>query len=425
MSDRVQFTVNGEQVEVSSAPGESLLSVLREQLGIVSVKDGCAPQGQCGCCTVLVDGDPRVACVTPATRVAGRAVTTVDGLDATTRDTLAASFVATGGSQCGFCTPGIVVRAAALLAKGKNRRVDLDRALAAHLCRCTGWQTVYDAVIGAATAPAAWPARDLAAAGQRATLEGGVDQMVVPGVPLGAGGFADDLAPRDALVAVPCPPGAPVDPTVDPSGVVDAAGIAWVVGESLLLARSRAGKVQGRRTTVEARSPLELPALPPGGVRLVTGWVEPAYLEPDASWCEPGGEPASPLANGGAFGGKVDSPVGEAARALADHFGRTVRVVFSREDVVRFGPKRPPIAASAVYHQGTVTTTGVVVGAGRSVRRADRVAVRHRRGQPVVERERRGSVDVVRVARRRDRRARGAHRGRARRSGRRSQRARA
>jgi CO/xanthine dehydrogenase Mo-binding subunit len=73
--------------------------------------------------------------------------------------------------------------------------------------------------------------------------------------------------------------------------------------------------------------------------------VEPAYLETDASWCEPGGEPASPLGNGGAFGGKVSSPVAEAARALAGEHGRPVRVLLSREDTVRLGPKRPPIAA--------------------------------------------------------------------------------
>ena len=354
MSDRVQFTCNGEQVEVSSGPGESLLSVLREQLGIISVKDGCAPQGQCGCCTVLVDGEARVACVTPAARVAGRQVTTVEGLDPVQCGALADAFVATGGSQCGFCTPGIVVRAAALLAKGKDRRVDLDRALAAHLCRCTGWQTVYDAL----ALPGA-PARDLDAAAHRATLEGGVAQHVGPGVPLGAGGFADDHAPRDSLVAVPRPPGTAGE-TVD---AVDAAGLSWVVAESLLEARARAGKVQGRRTTADARPPLDLPVLPSGGVRLVTGWVEPAYLEPDASWCVPGGEPASPLANGGAFGGKADSPVGAAARELADRFGRSVRVVFSREDVVRLGPKRPPIAARAAYHDGTVAIVGAVAGA--------------------------------------------------------------
>ena len=207
MSDRVQFTCNGEQVEVSSGPGESLLSVLREQLGIVSVKDGCAPQGQCGCCTVLVDGDPRVACVTPATRVAGRAVTTVEGLDPAVR------WIARrrrssppAGRSAGSARPGIVVRAAALRAKGKDRKVDLDRALAAHLCRCTGWQTVYDAIERHCVPAARPPNGTSPPRRERAALEGGVPQIVGTGVPLGAGGFADDHAPRDALVAVPCPP---------------------------------------------------------------------------------------------------------------------------------------------------------------------------------------------------------------------------
>ncbi len=348
----MQFSCNGEQVEVDAAPGESLLSALREQLGVVSPKDGCAPQGQCGCCTVLVDGDPRVACVTPVTRVAGRSVTTVEGLDPSVRDSLAARFVATGGSQCGFCTPGILVRAAALAAKGKARRIDLDRALAAHLCRCTGWQTVYEAIEapdGSAAGRPSGPARS------RAELEGGVAQRVESGVPLGDSGFADDHAPRDALVAVPRPPG-----SAAPS--VEAAGMEWVVAESLLEARAVAGKVQGRRTTVEPVAPLTLPPLDAGAVRLATGWVEPAYLEPDASWCEPGGEPATPLANGGAFGGKVSSPVTEAARVLADRLGRTVRVVFAREDVVRLGPKRPPIAATARYDDGRLVVRGVVAG---------------------------------------------------------------
>src|SRR5882724_5951990 len=102
---RVALSVNGEPIEIDVAPDASLLIVLREQLGVLSVKDGCAPQGQCGCCTVLVDGAPRVACVTPVLRVAGRAVTTVEGLDASVRDALVDAFVATGASQCGFCTP--------------------------------------------------------------------------------------------------------------------------------------------------------------------------------------------------------------------------------------------------------------------------------------------------------------------------------
>src|SRR5437762_6224920 len=149
----MRFVLNGASVVVDADAqgGESLLSVLRERLGLVSAKDGCAPQGQCGCCTVLVDGDARVACVTPAVRVEGRAVTTVEGLEPATRDALAGAFVGTGGSQCGFCTPGIVMRAASLLAKGRTRRADVDRGLAAHLCRCTGWQTVYEAIDAAAS----------------------------------------------------------------------------------------------------------------------------------------------------------------------------------------------------------------------------------------------------------------------------------
>ncbi|HEX6311575.1 MAG TPA: 2Fe-2S iron-sulfur cluster-binding protein [Acidimicrobiia bacterium] len=360
MSEVVRFTCNGAPVEVDAAPGESLLSVLREHLLVTSAKDGCAPQGQCGCCTVLVDDAPRVACVTPVTRVAGRSVTTVEGLYDDARDALAAAFVDTGGSQCGFCTPGIVMRAVAMLARGKTARAEVDRALAAHLCRCTGWRTVAAAISVCAEGPtprpvAAQTARDLDAAGRRALLEGGAPQRVGLDVPLGAGGFADDGAPRDALVAVPLPPGSTAPST-------EAAGLRWVVAESLLEARAAAGKVQGRRTTIDERPPLELPPCPPGGVRLATGWVEPAYLEPDASWCEPGGEPATPLANGGAFGGKESSPVTAAARELADHHGRPVRTLFAREDVVRLGPKRSPMAAAARFDGSIVRIEGRVVG---------------------------------------------------------------
>jgi hypothetical protein len=298
---------------------------------------------------VLVDGEPRVACVTPVARVAGRVVTTIEGLDPAGRDRLARAFVATGGSQCGFCTPGIIMR----VSGGRTR--DLDRVLAAHLCRCTGWRTVYDAITGASTdAP-----RDLAAGARRAELEGGVAQLVGPDIPLGGAAFADDTAPRDALVAVPLPPGSTAD-------AVDAAGQRWVVGASLADARRAAGKVQGRRTTVAEQPPLlaTLGAAPLDGVRLATSWVEPAYLEPDASWCAPGGEPVSPVVNGGAFGGKLHSAAPAAARELADRLGATVRVVYSREDVVRLGPKRPPIAATALWLDGTVAIDGVVARGG-------------------------------------------------------------
>ncbi len=143
---------------------------------------------------------------------------------------------------------------------------------------------------------------------------------------LGRAGFADDAAPEGALVAVP-----------------DGEG-GWAVGETLTEARAAAGKVQGRHGTVEPRPPLDLPD-GDWALTLRTSWVEPAYLETDAAWCEPGGEPVGPLGNGGAFGGKETSIVAAAARELADRHERPVRVLLSREDTVRLGAKRPPIAA--------------------------------------------------------------------------------
>ncbi len=333
----LRLTVDGRAVEVPDL-GASLLEVLRDQLGVRSPKDGCSPQGQCGCCTVLVDGAPRVACVTPARRVAGRSVSTLDGLEPVERRAWAEAFCATGASQCGFCTPGIIVRLSGLRTRSTVAapadHQAVERALQAHLCRCTGWRTILDAWDAFGAGPAA--DRDLDAASQRAALEGGVAQRVGPDVALGEGGFGDDLAPVDALVAIQAPGGE------------------WIVAESLNEARAAAGKVQGRRTTIDARPPLDVPA-GDWAATLRTCWVEPAYLETDASWCLPGGEPASPLANGGAFGGKAASEVGVVARELADRHGRAVRVLLSREDVVRRGPKRPPVAGGArVDGTGTI-----------------------------------------------------------------------
>jgi len=109
----VRLTVDGQPVEVAD-DGQTLLDALRGPVGNRSVKDGCSPQGQCGCCTVLVDGQPRVSCVTPLRRVAGRSITTLDGLPEGDGERWADAFCATGGSQCGFCTPGIIMRFAGL-----------------------------------------------------------------------------------------------------------------------------------------------------------------------------------------------------------------------------------------------------------------------------------------------------------------------
>ena len=353
--------VDGAAVVVAD-DGLTLLDVLREQLGVRSVKDGCSPQGQCGCCTVLVDGQPRVACVTPARRVAGRAITTLEGLDPEVRDSWARAFAATGGSQCGFCTPGIVCRFAGLQAKGADHgdRGVAARALAAHLCRCTGWQPILDAwqaFPSLEAEPAAVDPDNRAGADLRASIEGRSPQSTGPHVALGAGGFADDTAPPGALVAVRA--GEDCE-SADENG--------WVVAETPAEARRLAGRVPGRRTTASWEPPLEVP---PGdwAVTLRTSWVEPGYLETDAAWCWPGGEPASPLGNGGAFGGKLHSPVAEAARLLADRHGRPVRVLWSRPDAAALGPKRPPVAAG-VRSNGTgemlVARTPGIVEAIRS-----------------------------------------------------------
>ena len=324
----VSFEVDGRPVRVAD-DGAALLEVLRDRLGVRSPKDGCSPQGQCGCCTVLVDGEPRVSCVTPLRRLAGRSVTTLDGLDPERRQRWVDAFFETGASQCGFCTPGIVLRLDALTRRPqRDPEAAVERALLAHVCRCTGWRSVLEAYrrFDAATTAEPSQRRDLDAATARARLEGGAAQQVGPGVAAGQGGFADDGPPDGALVAVP-----------DGSG-------GFALGETLSEARAAAGRVLGRQTTASPTPPLQLPA-GDWAVTLRTSWVEPAYLETDASWCAPGGEPASPLANGGAFGGKVDSDAAGAARRLADETGRSVRVLYSRQDTVALGPKRPPIAA--------------------------------------------------------------------------------
>jgi aerobic-type carbon monoxide dehydrogenase small subunit (CoxS/CutS family) len=323
----VSFTLNGTDVTVDD--GISLLDVLRDELHCRSVKDGCSPQGQCGCCTVWVDGAARVACVTPVRRVAGRAVTTAEGLPDELSRRWTSAFVATGASQCGFCTPGIVLRLAALEAAPTVPTKDgIEGALRAHLCRCTGWQSIVEAAclaLGLGPGPPATPddtERDPLLAAWRAQLEGPAFQTSGPDTVLGDAGFADDTSPPHALVQL----GALTRPA-----------------PSLRAARAGTGRVQGRNSTVALSHPVALPD-GPWDLTLQTTWVEPAYLEPDASWCEPGGRPASPLANGGAFGGKRHSPVPAQAGNLADTNARPTRLLWRREDVVRLGPKRPPLA---------------------------------------------------------------------------------
>jgi aerobic carbon-monoxide dehydrogenase small subunit len=145
---RVTTTVNGTPHEADDVwPGESLLYVLRERLGLPGAKNACE-QGECGSCTVLLDGEPVCACLVAAGQADGRQVTTVEGLaPGGALSPVQEAFLATGAVQCGFCTPGLVVAAHDLLARvPRPSDPEIREALAGNLCRCTGYEKVLDAV---------------------------------------------------------------------------------------------------------------------------------------------------------------------------------------------------------------------------------------------------------------------------------------
>jgi xanthine dehydrogenase molybdenum-binding subunit len=143
----LRFSLNGRPCAIEPEPGESLLDALRERCGVTSVKDGCQPQGQCGACLALIDGAPLTSCAVDATRAEGKSVLTVEGLSHGEREAAAKAFVSAAGLQCGFCIPGIVLRAKHLLDRDPNPSRDaIARALDGHLCRCTGYVKIVDAV---------------------------------------------------------------------------------------------------------------------------------------------------------------------------------------------------------------------------------------------------------------------------------------
>ena len=197
--------LNGVPRSVSIEPGTSLLELLREQLGLRSMKDGCAPEGSCGACTVIVDGRAVVSCAQPAERVAGRRIETLEGLPDDVRDLWADGFTATGASQCGYCTPGIVMKAEALLRKEPRPARDaITKALAGNLCRCTGYLSIVDAIEQVAAARQGGPRPTLEKGdrvGARAPRYRGREQVlglqeyvadhVVPGMLHGALRFSD------------------------------------------------------------------------------------------------------------------------------------------------------------------------------------------------------------------------------------------
>ena len=149
----IVFTLNGASFTARVDRHTSLLEVLRQQAGLISPKNGCAPQGSCGSCTVLVDGRALSACVVPAHQVAGKHVLTLEGFDARERHVFAHAFAVTGAVQCGFCIPGIVVAAKHLVDTSPDpTRQQIADALNNHMCRCTGYVKIIEAIDLAARA---------------------------------------------------------------------------------------------------------------------------------------------------------------------------------------------------------------------------------------------------------------------------------
>jgi selenium-dependent xanthine dehydrogenase len=143
----LSFKLNGKATEANYEVGMHLLEVLREECGITSCKNGCAPEGACGCCLVMIDGKPALSCLRKPEQMAGHDIETVDGLPERTRRIISEAFVLEGGVQCGFCIPGIVIRAAHLIEQGRSDdREAIRKALDGHICRCTGYGRIIDAI---------------------------------------------------------------------------------------------------------------------------------------------------------------------------------------------------------------------------------------------------------------------------------------
>jgi carbon-monoxide dehydrogenase small subunit len=153
----IELTVNDEPREFLAAPGATLLSALRETLGLTAAKRGCA-QGTCGTCTVLLDGEPVMACLVPVETIDGASVTTLEGVggDDGGLDELQASFLEGFATQCGFCTSGMIMAAEGLLAANPApSREDVVRAISGNVCRCTGYESIITAILDAAARRAA------------------------------------------------------------------------------------------------------------------------------------------------------------------------------------------------------------------------------------------------------------------------------
>lgn len=147
----VKLTVNGDTFELLVSPTRKLVDVLREDLGFTGTKKGCG-EGECGACTVIMDGEPVSSCLVLAPQADGRNIVTIEGLESEsgTLDPVQESFMAKGAIQCGYCSPGMIMTAKALLKVNPHpTEPEVKDAIAGNLCRCTGYQKIVDAVLDA------------------------------------------------------------------------------------------------------------------------------------------------------------------------------------------------------------------------------------------------------------------------------------
>ena len=146
VKSKLTLDINGEKRSVMVEPGETLLSVLRSRLGLVGTKKGCE-EGECGACTVLVDDLAVKSCLMLAEAAAGRQVVTIEGLGNSELDPIQAAFIAEGAIQCGYCSPGMIMSAKALLMRNPQPTVDdIKEAISGNICRCTGYQSIIRAI---------------------------------------------------------------------------------------------------------------------------------------------------------------------------------------------------------------------------------------------------------------------------------------
>ena len=388
MPDAFSFTLDNVAVTVVAEPKSSALAVLDEQLGVMGVRPGCAPQGLCGCCTVLVDGKPRLTCTLPIKALAGKVVTTLASVPAETKARIASAFAAAHAAQCGYCTPAIVLSATTLLDQVQPLTEEgIERALALHTCRCTGYAAI-KAAIGVAVTSSSLPSAPAPAAEVILGLRPFVADLERPGLRHGAVAFAGAASGVIRAVVVTDAEAMPGEVRVlvlKRAGEVEHAGeiVAAVSANSRAEARAAAAAVRVEIEPGPLRTPTPLAravrregntegalaaAAHRAALTLRFAPTDAVPLEPEAALAVPdgaggvtvysAGHDARGLADtlsaalgaqvrvvlvpsGGSYGAKAVASVEAAAAALALADRHPVRVALSHEEGTSVRARRP------------------------------------------------------------------------------------